>query len=275
MAATVKGYDKYILFDGLKAGEALTEGDAVYVKASDGKVWKAKGDAVTTVAHGIAARTVTSAQVTAADSTAVVTVYSKCVVNGYTGLTPGATQWLSAATGGARTETAPAVPNVNQCLGRAQDATTIVFDVDGCNYTQPGIASAPFYTGILANGVTTAAGDAVYITSTGTIALADGVTPTTKRAMGFVKDVVVGDGVLTISVYKSVYQTVSGKTIGLPVYLDIANPGKHTQTAPGTNAKSRQAYGVALSATLYLLDISLNHDAMVQTAGNSTVAFAA
>jgi len=96
------------------AGEALTQWDAVYLK-SDGKFWKAKADSATTApAAGVA--------IAAADADAAVTilVWGFFRDDGGATLTVGGLMYLSGATAGLLTSTAPSTAGYQvQIIGLA------------------------------------------------------------------------------------------------------------------------------------------------------------
>jgi len=104
------------------AGEALLKGDAVYIN-SDGKVWKAKADAAATMpAMGFAAA--------AADAEAAVSIIGPGqimdAVQGGGAFTVSGECWVSAATAGAVTQTAPVgSANVQQSVGRMATAANL------------------------------------------------------------------------------------------------------------------------------------------------------
>lgn len=101
------------------AGEGLAKGDAVYIK-SDGKVWKAKADSATTMpCVGFAEA--------AAEAEASVSIIGPGQimedVSGGGAFTVGGECWVSAATAGEVTQTAPVgSANVQQSVGRMKDA---------------------------------------------------------------------------------------------------------------------------------------------------------
>lgn len=104
------------------AGEALLKGDAVYIK-DDGKVYKAKADAAATMpCIGFAAA--------AAENAAAVTIIGPGqimeAVQGGGAFTIGGECWVSAATAGAVTQTAPVgSANVQQSVGRMATAANL------------------------------------------------------------------------------------------------------------------------------------------------------
>ena len=105
----------------LTASEALSAGDLVNIWNSSGpKMRKADATVAGKEAHGFVLAAVTSG--------ATGTVYpEENVLSGLSGLTPGATQFLSVTAGG-RTETAPTGSgNVAQVIGVALSATEILF----------------------------------------------------------------------------------------------------------------------------------------------------
>lgn len=107
----------------ISATENLAAGDFVNVHNSSGaKVRKADASNGRT-AHGFVLAAVTSGN--------PATVYFEGQNTGVTGKTPGATQFLSASTAGASTETAPTTAGqVVQQLGVAASATVIVFEAE-------------------------------------------------------------------------------------------------------------------------------------------------
>jgi hypothetical protein len=97
LATVEPGYEHQI--NGLVAGETIAAGDVVYIK-SDGKVWRATGAAANAAA---VARGVVLDAAVAGDG---VTVHRGVMLNYGTGLTPGATLFLSGATAGALADAA-------------------------------------------------------------------------------------------------------------------------------------------------------------------------
>lgn len=85
---------------GLEAGEALAVGDACYIKASDGKVYKSTGAAAN------AAAKVDGFVLQAAAAGDGVSLYFDVNVRYGSGLTPGARYYLSGATAGALADAA-------------------------------------------------------------------------------------------------------------------------------------------------------------------------
>ncbi len=83
----------------LTAGEALAAGDACYIK-SDGKVWKSTGAAANAAAKvdGFTPYAVASGE--------TVTLFFNLTLNYGSGLTPGASYFLSGATAGALADAA-------------------------------------------------------------------------------------------------------------------------------------------------------------------------
>jgi hypothetical protein len=79
---------------GLKAGEDIAAGDACYIKASDGLVWRSTGAAANAAAkvRGFAFK--------AAKSGEAVTLYHDVNFNYGSGLTPGANLYLSGTVAG-------------------------------------------------------------------------------------------------------------------------------------------------------------------------------
>lgn len=105
------------------ASEALAANDLVNVWNDGGTEKVRKADAT---AEGKEAAGFVKAAVSAS---ANATVYFEGRITGLTGLTPGAFQYLSAATPGLRTETAPsAAGNVVQEVGMALSTTEMDFE---------------------------------------------------------------------------------------------------------------------------------------------------
>lgn len=113
----------------LAAGEALVGGNLVYIK-SDGLVWKAVGTAAASVAIGIVRQDVAVG--------GAVSIFRGDIVDGgfpASTYTPGAKVYLSAASAGATTVTAPATTtNIVQQIGFAVSDTAIAYHF-GTNYT--------------------------------------------------------------------------------------------------------------------------------------------
>jgi len=106
----------------IEATENLAAGDFINIHDSTGpKVRKADGSNAR-AAHGFVLASVTSGQ--------NATVYRSGVNSGLTSLTPGAVYWLSTATAGAATATAPTQTSghINQVLGIAESTTSISFE---------------------------------------------------------------------------------------------------------------------------------------------------
>lgn len=106
------------------AGENLSAGDYVYINAS-GNVLKADASAsnASKAAVGFVLAAVTNGS--------PATVYLEGNNDAHTGLTVGASYFLSASTAGAPTTTIPTTAgHVVQYLGRAISSTTIAFDPD-------------------------------------------------------------------------------------------------------------------------------------------------
>ena len=102
---------------------------------------------------------------------------------------------------------------------------------------------------IVENGVTTAPGDFVNISPTGEVRLAIAYA-TGQTADGFVLDAVIGDGILTITVYFEGRNTaISGATPGTKYFLSSTLAGKITATAPSTAGEYVQLIGKAYLAT--------------------------
>lgn len=104
------------------AGEVLTRGDIVY-QSSDGKYYKAKADSSATMPAVAIAAIDMAADITDifADITAYVGEYDWS-------WTVGGDLYVSAATAGAMTQTAPTGTNLVQVLGYATTTTTIKFN---------------------------------------------------------------------------------------------------------------------------------------------------
>jgi hypothetical protein len=101
---------------GLLAGEAIAAGDACYIKASDGKVWRSTGTAANAAAQ------VRGFAFQAASSGAAVTLVFDVNINYGSGLTPGAAVYLS-ATAGALADAA--TTGGSAAIGFCVDATRI------------------------------------------------------------------------------------------------------------------------------------------------------
>lgn len=102
------------------AGENLVAGNICYLK-SDGKFWKAKGDAeATTKGRLLIALASISANAT-----------GLFLVRGYytdSGLTAGGTYFISTSTAGAKATTAPSSGNFARVVGWAMSTTSFYFD---------------------------------------------------------------------------------------------------------------------------------------------------
>lgn len=91
----------------LEMGEAIENGEAYYIKASDGKAYKARANAAATAfAHGICV-SVNRAGETVGEAGRVMTGCYFGPIAGFSGMTPGASGWLSSGTAGDVTETKP------------------------------------------------------------------------------------------------------------------------------------------------------------------------
>lgn len=108
----------------IQASEALAAGDFVNIHNSGGaRVRKADASTSGKEAHGFV--------LSAVSSGANATVYFEGQNTQVTGKTPGARQYLSAATPGASTETQPAAAgNVVQLLGTAISTTSISTEIE-------------------------------------------------------------------------------------------------------------------------------------------------
>lgn len=96
-------------------------------------------------------------------------------------------------------------------------------------------------------GEALAAGDFVYFTSTGTVMKAD-ASAIAKQARGYVTAAVANGAQATVF-FDDSNGGLSGLTPGATYYLDAANPGKATATAPTGTGKIVQELGFASSAT--------------------------
>lgn len=112
--------DNANLTETLTAGENLTAGDICYLK-SDGKYWKAKGDAKATTA-GTLRMALASISADATGS------FLKRGVWTTSGLTAGATYFISTSTAGAKTTTTPTTGNFIRVVGVAQSSTIFEFE---------------------------------------------------------------------------------------------------------------------------------------------------
>lgn len=112
------------LITGLTSGEAYAEGDALYIDATDSKLYKADAsDTSKMPARGLANEAAAGADEAGKG------LKTRATKNGYTGLTPGASQFVSATTAGELTETKPADGNTIQKVGFAINATTVSIEV--------------------------------------------------------------------------------------------------------------------------------------------------
>lgn len=105
------------------SGQKVAAGDVCYLK-SDGKMWKAKADSAATAGGklGIAMSNYSGA---VTGSYKIYGIYSSATG----GKTTGSTYFLSAATGGATTATAPSsTGNIMRVIGWAKSATKLIFD---------------------------------------------------------------------------------------------------------------------------------------------------
>lgn len=102
---------------GIVAGEAIGAGDAVYIKGSDGKAYKATGAAVNEAAKvaGFAAK--------AAASGGAVTIYVDVQFHYAAGMTPGTRYFLSGSVAGGLADTA--TTGGTDPVARAVDATRL------------------------------------------------------------------------------------------------------------------------------------------------------
>lgn len=106
----------------ITASEALSAGDLINIYDNAGTPNVRKADAATNKeAHGFVKNSVTSGN--------NALVYFDGSITGFTGLTPGAKQYLSATTAGQVTATAPSTSGyIVQCVGWATSATSISFE---------------------------------------------------------------------------------------------------------------------------------------------------
>lgn len=112
---------------GFVAGAAIGAWDAVYIKASDGKIYPATGAAANAAAEvdGYAPRAYTIGQ------KGCTVVHGGCNVSYGSGLTIGAKYWLSEATAGALADAVGSAGGTRK-LGYAIDATRIrLYGVQG------------------------------------------------------------------------------------------------------------------------------------------------
>lgn len=122
-ASFISGLPQPII-SGLTSGEAYSEGDALYIDSTDGKLYKADAsDTSKMPARGVAGED------SAGADEAGKTLQTRASKDGYTGLTPGKSQFVSATTAGALTETKPADGNTIQKMGFAINATTVNVEV--------------------------------------------------------------------------------------------------------------------------------------------------
>lgn len=110
--------------DAVTASETLAAGDMVNLYTVTGalRVQKADGSGTTKPINGYVRAAITSGTTG--------TVYSLGIVSGLTGLTPGGDCWLSQATAGAVTQTAPNEATTGktiQMAGKAVSASTMLF----------------------------------------------------------------------------------------------------------------------------------------------------
>lgn len=117
-----KADNRYLLLDQttLTAGESVVAGDICYLK-SDGKYWKAKGNSEATTA-GLIRMSLASISANATGS------FLKRGTWTTTGLTAGATYFISTSTAGAKTTTTPTSGNFIRVIGVAQSSTVFEFD---------------------------------------------------------------------------------------------------------------------------------------------------
>jgi hypothetical protein len=122
-APTTGTYSAVTTFSGT-AGEDLVLGDIVYLKAADGRWWKAKADAEATMpSRGVAAATINTA------ASGVIMQKGFMALDAWSAQVVGATVYVSAGTAGAPTTTAPATStNIDQLVGWAMAAKVIFFD---------------------------------------------------------------------------------------------------------------------------------------------------
>lgn len=174
------------------AGEALSAGNWVYIKNSDGKAYKAKADASTTApAVGVV--------------NAAALLGASCLIQteGFfasTSLTTGSTYYLSAATGGAMTTTAPtATGQLIQVLGVATSATKLEMRVGGRAVTTDLNVPAFLLAGtgsVLTSGTTVAPTNFIHHVS-GTSAIVNITVPAAMTAGGQI--VLIPDAIFTMT----------------------------------------------------------------------------
>jgi len=102
------------------AGESLVTGNVCYLK-SDGKYWKAKGDASATIKGKIVMCTATIS----ANATGLFLVRGNYVTSG---LTTGSIYFISTSTSGAIVTTTPTTGNFIRVIGVAKSTTILDFD---------------------------------------------------------------------------------------------------------------------------------------------------
>lgn len=120
LSFTVNSY----AIDAVTASETLAAGDMVnlYTLTGDLRIRKADGSDTTKPINGYVRSAITSG--------AAGEVYQIGIVSGLTGLTPGGDCWLSQATAGAVTQTAPneaITGKIIQMAGKAVSASTMLF----------------------------------------------------------------------------------------------------------------------------------------------------
>lgn len=115
----------------LTAGENVVLGDVCYLK-SDGKFWKAKADAEATADTMLVISTATIS----ANATGVFMLEGFIRDDSLYNMTVGKKQYISAATGGAITETAPATStNIVRIIGYGYSADVLYFKPSGTYIT--------------------------------------------------------------------------------------------------------------------------------------------
>lgn len=130
--ARVVRYDAIEVVDNIEMVAACNEGDLIALN-SDGKGILADAATDAKIAKGVASKTVTAADVTAAGNRARVQLYKRCVVDGFSSLAEeDGRRYLKASTTAGSTDTATrpvAAGNVVQLVGSAIAADKVFYDI--------------------------------------------------------------------------------------------------------------------------------------------------
>jgi hypothetical protein len=261
----------------LTAGASLTQNQAAYISqgASDGS--RTLGSAYPTDASGtlgIGRGIFAGFVMTAAASSAAVSLVSNGLMGGFTGLTPGAQYWLDPLTVGGITATEPTLPGQAATpVGLAASTTQLYVLAQA----QKGASLARAFLATSGAVITITTPQPVYISpgtgvdsgrTVGTIYPCDtGVTNGSVRSafIGFLVATTTLGGTGWVA-QAGVLSGFTGLTAGAVYYADPASPGGITATKPTTSNQYLVPVGMAISTTQLAINAALFTDGGVITA---------